>query len=62
MSGVLGAVRAASVTEIEVDSLHYRVRRVSSADLARVGFAWLSMATPDDGSNTTDATERVKAG
>ena len=51
MSSVLGAVKSASIKEIEIDEIKYRVRRVSSADLARVGFAWLSMASPEDDSS-----------
>lgn len=51
MSSILGAIRDASIDELELKGFHWRIRRVSSADLARVGFAWLNMATPENGSN-----------
>ena len=46
-NNILSAVRGASIEEIELAGLTWRIRRVASADLARVGFAWLAMATPD---------------
>ena len=49
MSKLLGAIRDASVQEVEIDGLSWRIRRVASSDLAKVGFAWLSFATPENG-------------
>jgi|TARA_R110000824_G_scaffold168242_2_gene345278 hypothetical protein len=47
MSKILQAVRDASTDVLTIGGFEFRIRRVCSADLARVGFAWLSMATPD---------------
>ena len=51
---VLRTIRDASIKEFQIEGISYRVRRVSSADIAKVGFAWLSMATPDDGEGSVD--------
>ena len=48
MSNLLNAVKEASTDVLEIGGFKWRVRRVSSADLARVGFAWLAMASPED--------------
>lgn len=49
MSKLLHAIKDASIQEIEIDGLFWRIRRVASSDLAKVGFAWLSFATPENG-------------
>tara|TARA_R100001443_G_scaffold114584_1_gene130806 strand:- start:762 stop:1289 length:528 start_codon:yes stop_codon:yes gene_type:complete len=54
MSEILKAVAAASVKEVDAGGLHWRIKTVSSADLARVGFAWLAMATPDGNGEDAD--------
>ena len=54
MSTILHAIHNASIEEIETDSgIWFRVRKICSADLAKVGFAVLAMSTPEDA--TADA-------
>ena len=62
MPGILHAIRDASIQELELKGFHWRIRKICSADLARVGFAWLSMASPDDASNaeTPDLSAALK--
>lgn len=47
MPGILHAIRDSSIQELDIQGFRWRIRKVCSADLARVGFAWLSMASPD---------------
>jgi hypothetical protein len=49
MSTILKAISDSTTDEVEAAGLLWRVSRISSADLARVGFAALAMATPDSG-------------
>ena len=44
---ILHAIRNASIDEVEAGGLIWRVRRICSADLAKVGFAAMAMATPE---------------
>ena len=44
---ILHAIKDASTDEIEVAGLTWRVHRICSADLAKVGFAAMAMATPE---------------
>lgn len=49
MSNILRAISDSTTDEVEAAGLLWRVSRISSADLARVGFAALAMATPEAG-------------
>lgn len=54
--GILHAIKDASTDEIEVAGLIFRVHKICSADLAKVGFAAMAMATPEgDGDVDVDA-------
>lgn len=44
---IIHAIKDASTDEIEVAGLVWRVHRICSADLAKVGFAAMAMATPE---------------
>ena len=44
---ILHAIRNASIDEIEVAGIWWRVSRICSSDLAKVGFAAMAMATPE---------------
>ena len=44
---ILHAIKNASIDEVEAAGLHWRVRRICSADLAKAGVAFLAVATPD---------------
>jgi len=46
MSTILHAIQNASMDTVEASGIFFRVRKVCSADLARVGFAALAVATP----------------
>ena len=46
MSTILHAIQNASMDTVEASGMEWRVRKVCSADLARVGFAALAVATP----------------
>lgn len=62
MSGTLHAIQNAATTIIEVDPLHFRVRKVRSSDVARVGFAALTMIGPGDALEVdTEDPEKVQA-
>ena len=59
---IIKAIQEASTDEIEAAGLFWRVRRICSADLARVGFAALAMATPEqagDGQDIEAALNRI---
>lgn len=45
---ILHAIKNASIDEVEAAGLHWRVRRICSADLAKAGVAFLAVASPDD--------------
>ena len=45
---ILHAIKNASIDEVEAAGLHWRVRRICSADLAKAGVAFLAVARPDD--------------
>ena len=51
---IIQAIKESSTDEIEAAGLFWRVRRICSADLARVGFAALAMATPEQAANDQD--------
>ena len=63
MSKILNAIQSAATDVVEHSSLFYKVRKVNSADLAKVGFAALAMAaaTSDDADDQSpeDAARRV---
>lgn len=60
MPTILHAIHNASIEDIETDSgIWFRVRKICSADLARVGFAVLAMSTPEDA--TADAEPEAEA-
>ena len=44
---ILHAISNSTTDEVEAATLWWRVRRINSADLARVGFAAFAIATPD---------------
>jgi translation elongation factor EF-1beta len=46
---ILEAVLASSTDIVQACGLHFKIKKVSSADLVGVGFAWLAMAMPDNG-------------
>tara|TARA_R100001082_G_scaffold110714_1_gene91464 strand:- start:987 stop:1508 length:522 start_codon:yes stop_codon:yes gene_type:complete len=48
MTTILHAIENAATDTVEASGMFWRVNKVSSADLARVGFAALAMATPSD--------------
>ena len=52
---LLHEIRNASIDEVEAVGLVFRVRRICSADLAKVGFAALAMATPEAADDGFDA-------
>tara|TARA_Y100001963_G_C6446871_1_gene294017 strand:+ start:44 stop:538 length:495 start_codon:yes stop_codon:yes gene_type:complete len=54
---ILHAIKNASIDEVEAAGLHWRVRRICSADLAKAGVAFLAVASPDD--NKEQSTEEV---
>ena len=45
--GILHAIENSTTDEVEAAGLIWKVRRICSADLAKVGFAALAMATPE---------------
>ena len=57
---ILHAIRNASIDEIEVAGLLWRVRRICSADLAKVGFAAMAMATPEADDDDMDVDAMMK--
>lgn len=57
MSGTLHAIKNASTTTVESGLLHFRVRKVRSSDVARVGFAALTMISPDEVLEPVDPSE-----
>jgi hypothetical protein len=59
---IIQAIKESSTDEIEAAGLFWRVRRICSADLARVGFAALAMATPEQAANDQDLDATVCAG
>lgn len=58
---ILHAIRNASIDEVEAGGLFWRVRRICSADLAKVGFAAMAMATPetDEGMDVDAMMKRI---
>ncbi len=54
---ILHAIKNASIDEVEAAGLHWRVRRICSADLAKAGVAFLAVASPDD--NKEQSAEEV---
>lgn len=61
MGTILQAISDSTTDEVPVAGLLWRVSRISSADLARVGFAALAMATPEgDGAEQVEAEELMK--
>ena len=46
---ILHAISESTTDEVEAAGLIWRVRRINSADLAKVGFAALAISTPDMG-------------
>lgn len=59
MGTILRAISESTTDEVEAAGLVWRVRRISSADLARVGFAALAMAAPAEGEAGTMADEDI---
>ena len=57
---LLHEIRNASIDEVEAVGLVFRVRRICSADLAKVGFAALAMATPEAADDGFDADAALK--
>jgi len=55
MSGTLHAIKNAATSVVEFDPLHFRVKKVRSSDVARVGFAALTMIGP--GESPSDASD-----
>ena len=61
MGTILQAISDSTTDEVPVAGLLWRVSRISSADLARVGFAALAMATPEgDGAEQLEAEDLMK--
>ena len=50
---ILHAIKNASIDEVEAAGLHWRVRRICSADLAKAGVAFLAVASPDTDADQT---------
>ena len=50
---ILHAIKNASIDEVEAAGLHWRVRRICSADLASAGVAFLAVASPETGNEQT---------
>ena len=48
MTTILHAIQSAATDTVEAAGMYWRVRKVCSADLAKVGFAALAMAAPAD--------------
>ena len=57
---LIHAIRNASIDEVEAAGLLFRVRRICSADLAKVGFAALAMATPEAAEEGADLDAAMK--
>ena len=57
---LIHAIRNASIDEVEAAGLLFRVRRICSADLAKVGFAALAMATPEAAEEGVDLDAAMK--
>ena len=59
MAGILQAIENSSIATIESGGMKWRVRKICSGDLARVGHAALAVAQGMDfNSDTTDAEEK----
>jgi hypothetical protein len=66
MGNILAAIESCATSVVEAGDMNWRVRKVSSADLARVGHAALAVAqgleVPDtDGKSSEDVLEQVAA-
>jgi hypothetical protein len=62
MTTILHAIQNAATDTVEAAGMHWQVRKVCSADLARVGFAALAMASAAgaaDAESTEDALENL---
>ena len=57
---LIHAIKNASIDEVEASGLQWRVRRICSADLAKVGFAALAMATPETAESDADIDAAMK--
>ena len=55
MTTILHAIQDAASDTVEVSGMFWRVNKVSSSDLARVGFAALAMATPAEDEDAAPA-------
>ena len=51
---ILHAISDSTTDEVEASTLWWRVRRINSADLAKVGFAALAISTPEMASSGED--------
>ena len=58
---LIHAIRNSSIDEVEAAGLLWRVRRICSADLAKVGFAALAMATPEAAEEGADLDAAMKS-
>jgi len=56
---ILHAIQSAAIDTVEASGMHWRVRKVCSADLARVGFAALAMASASEGGAEEMTPEQV---
>ena len=66
MGGILAAIEHSAITEIVEGDMAWRIRKICSADLARVGHAALMMAqglesNPEDDETSTDDMQKLMA-
>ena len=45
---ILGEIKSASTHEVKHAGIDWKIQRITSAHLAKVGFAWLHMVTPNE--------------
>ncbi len=48
---ILEQIKSASTSDVSHAGIDWRIQRITSAHLAKVGFAWLNMVTPAQGSD-----------
>lgn len=61
MTTILHAIQSAATDTVEAAGLHFKIRKVCSADLAKVGFAALAMAGAAGDAETAAAEGGVEA-
>lgn len=61
MTTILHAIQSAATDTVEAAGLHFKIRKVCSADLAKVGFAALAMAGAAGDPDSVAATGDVEA-